>query len=90
MPISHVSLPVSSLSTSTDFYTAALKPLNYSLFLKFDATVGFAPKYGGPDFWIHQCPEEQKKDEKRPVQKTHVAFKGNTHAEVNAFYEAAL
>lgn len=58
--------------------------------MKMDATVGFAPKYDGPDFWIHQCPEEQAKKEKSSVQKTHVAFKGKSHGQVKAFYEAAL
>ena len=90
MPIAHISLPVSSIPNSTEFYLAALKPLNYSIFLKLDVTVGFAPKYDGPDFWIHQCPEEQAKEKKGQVQKTHVAFKGTSHAQVKAFYETAL
>lgn len=87
MPISHVSLPVSSLPTATAFYVAVLKPLNYDVFMKLDATVGFAPKYGGPDFWIHRCPEEKGQKE---VQKTHVAFVGKTRAQVRKFYETAL
>jgi catechol 2,3-dioxygenase-like lactoylglutathione lyase family enzyme len=89
MPIAHISLPVSSLPTSTAFYEAALKPLNYAVFRSFDATVGFAPKYGGPDFWIHRCPETEKRGEK-DVQKTHVAFIGKSRGEVKAVYEAAL
>jgi hypothetical protein len=55
--------------------------------VKLDATVGFAPKYGAPDFWIHRCPEEKGEKE---VQKTHVSFVGKTHAQVREFYEAAL
>jgi len=58
--------------------------------MKMDVTVGFAPKYDGPDFWIHQCPEEQKKEVKGEVQKTHIAFKGKSQGQVREFYEAAL
>ena len=90
MPLAHISLPVSSLSSSKAFYEAALKPLNYGVYMSLDATVGFAPKYGGPDFWIHQCPEEEKKGKGKQVQKTHVAFVGKSHAQVKAFYEHAL
>lgn len=88
MPIAHISVPVSSIPDSTAFYLAVLKPLKYDIFMKIDATVGFAPKYGGPDFWIHRCPEE--KGDGKEVQKTHVAFVGKSHGEVKAFYEAAL
>jgi hypothetical protein len=51
------------------------------------ATVGLAPKFDGPDVWLHKCPEQ--KDEKDVV-KAHVAFKGKSQKQVREFYEAAL
>jgi catechol 2,3-dioxygenase-like lactoylglutathione lyase family enzyme len=90
MPIAHVSLPVSSLPSSKAFYEAALKPLNYAVYMSLDAAVGFAPRYGGPDFWIHQCPEEEDGGNVKQAQKTHVALVGKSHAQVKEFYEAAL
>lgn len=50
MPLAHISLPVSSLPESTAFYTSLLKPLGYEVSLSFDGAVGFAPRFGAPDF----------------------------------------
>ena len=86
MPLAHVSLPVTSLAASTDFYLAALKPLGYGVFMKLDATVGMNTKYAGPDFWLHACPEAKEKG----VSKTHVAFVGSSKRAVQEFYDAAL
>lgn len=92
MPIAHISLPVTSLETSKTFYTAVLKPLGYEIYKEFDAVIGMAPKMGAPDFWMHLCPEAEKKVGKEgvKVQKTHIAFQGASKAMVRAFYEAAL
>jgi hypothetical protein len=87
MPISHVSLPVNSLSASRDFYLAALAPLKYNLFMENAATVGLEKKFNGPDFWLHKCPEQK---ESKEALKSHVAFAAKSHKQVKEFYEAAL
>ncbi|KAF8858871.1 Glyoxalase/Bleomycin resistance protein/Dihydroxybiphenyl dioxygenase [Acephala macrosclerotiorum] len=87
MPIAHISLPVSSLSASTAFYLAALKPLGYDVFMKHENTVGLTIKYDGPDFWLHYCPETGNE---KGISKTHIAFKGNSQKAVREFYQAAL
>lgn len=88
MPIAHISLPVSSLSSSTAFYLSALKPLGYDIFMKLEDTVGLTVKYDGPDFWLHQC--SHSKGAGNGVWKMHVAFKGSSERVVKEFYEAAL
>jgi catechol 2,3-dioxygenase-like lactoylglutathione lyase family enzyme len=91
MPLAHVSLPVSSLSASTAFYTTLLAPLGYGIYLSLEETVGMGPKYGAPDFWLHHCPT-QKEGEKAGggVSKTHVCFNASSQKQVKAFYEAGL
>jgi hypothetical protein len=87
MPIAHISLPVSSLSASRDFYLATLNTLSYGLFMEIEeVTVGLAPTFGGPDFWVTKCPEDTKK----VISKSHVAFTGKSQKQVREFYEAAL
>jgi len=87
MPIAHVSLPVSSLEDSTAFYLALLKPLGYDVFMKLEHVVGLTIKYAGPDFWLHECPEEK---EKVGVSKTHVAFAAPSKKAVHDFHAAGL
>jgi hypothetical protein len=88
MPIAHISIPVSSLSSSTTFYLSALKPLGYDIFMKVENAVGLTIKYDGPDFWLHQCPD--LKNGEKGVSKTHVAFKASSKRVVGEFWEAAL
>lgn len=89
MPISHVSLSVTSLPDSTGFYLAALKPLGYVLFLELDNQVGLKLKYGGPDFWLHKHPTAKDGQVVKGAG-VHVAFTGSSRGAVKAFYEAAL
>ncbi|KAE9375326.1 hypothetical protein N431DRAFT_334637 [Stipitochalara longipes BDJ] len=89
MPLGHVSLPVSSLSKSTAFYTTLLAPLKYGIYLQLEGTVGMGPKYGAPDFWLHHCPKVEE-GEKEGVSKTHVCFAASSQKQVKAFYEAGL
>ena len=89
MPLAHISLPVSSLAESTAFYTTLLAPLNYTIYLSLDSTIGLGPKYGAPDFWLHHCPKLAE-GEKEGVSKTHVCFAAGSKAQVRSFYEAGL
>ncbi len=89
MPLAHISLPVSSLSSSTTFYTTLLAPLNYVIDLQVEGAVGLGPKYGAPDFWLHHCPKVAE-GENEGVSKTHVCFAASSQKQVKAFYEAGL
>ncbi|MCJ1246364.1 hypothetical protein MMC30_003571 [Trapelia coarctata] len=90
MPIAHVSLPVSDLKASKAFYASTLAPLGYTLFTEIgDICVGFAPRFGAPDFWPRQCPD-QKTNGSTSFPKTHIAFQGSSKKAVHDFYEAAL
>jgi hypothetical protein len=88
MPIAHVGVNVQDAKASTAFYLAALAPFGYSIFKDIDHTVvGMAPKYGAPDFWIHQCPEHKTAG---AMAKTHVAFCASSRKVVDEFHKAAL
>src|SRR5208283_6125847 len=79
--IDHISIAVGNFEASKSFYAQALAPLGYKIVM----TPPHAPVAGfgvdKPDFWIH---------EGRATDKMHVAFSANSHAEVDAFYKAAL
>lgn len=87
--LDHVGIPVSDLARAKAFYTAALAPLGYSLFIEAPGqmtesglpAVGFS--FGGkPTFWIGgDCPLEPG---------VHIAFVANDRESVAAFYAAAL
>ena len=86
--IDHTGISVSDFAKSKAFYTRALASIGYQLILEFPASVtgssdvagfGVPPK---PDFWIASG---------RPnVPAVHVAFRAETRALVDAFYDAAL
>ncbi|WP_106639285.1 VOC family protein [Allosphingosinicella vermicomposti] len=87
--IDHIGLAVSDIARSRAFYEAALAPLGIAPLMTFGAdqsesggaTVGFG-KSNDPFFWIG--------DNERPWEGTHVAFRVETRAEVDAFHRAAL
>lgn len=59
MPLSHVTLTVASLPTSTSFFLSALQPLGYRFVDYAGRNVGFGAQSGAPaDFWLA---EEQPK-----------------------------
>jgi len=96
MALSHVSLPTGQkhFKEMRDFYVAILAPLGYRVFMEEeDKFLGMAPKYGGPDFWLH-CggTEFDKFDgnvEKRGG-RTHVAFQVNGTKAVYDWYKIAV
>jgi catechol 2,3-dioxygenase-like lactoylglutathione lyase family enzyme len=92
MTIGHISLPVSSLAKSTEFYLALLAPLKYQLFMEVPngKSVGLAPKYGAPDFWLHCCEEKNQGVEGKKKSVAHVAFAAPSQKAVREFYEAGL
>lgn len=86
--IDHIGLSVSDMAAARTFYSAALAPLRMSLLMEFPASVtgnadvaGFGAD-GKPFFWIS--------GEGKTVPHTHVAFRAESRAQVDAFFKAAL
>ena len=86
--IDHTGVIVSDFARSKEFYRRALEPIGYRMLAEFPAALtgstdvagfGVPPK---PDFWIANG---------RPnVPPVHIAFRVDTHAQVQAFFQAAL
>jgi catechol 2,3-dioxygenase-like lactoylglutathione lyase family enzyme len=79
--IDHTGVAVSDMARSRTFYAAALAPLGYALLMDFGEAAGFGVK-PKPDFWLGQG----KPGEPR----SHVAFRAESRAQVDAFHRAAL
>ena len=79
--IDHTGVAVSNVAKSKAFYRAALAPLGYTVIMEFEDAAGFGvpPK---PDFWMGKALSG--------VSHVHVAFRAETRAQVDAFYEAAI
>ena len=85
--IDHVILTVSDFKRSVAFYAKALKPLGITNFTDYEGRDGHPDLKGFGDgkrafFWL--------KEGKPDHQAVHVGFVAKDHAEVDAFYEAAL
>jgi catechol 2,3-dioxygenase-like lactoylglutathione lyase family enzyme len=86
--IDHTGVSVTDPVRSRAFYLAALAPLGYRELRVIPTSVtggvvvvgyGVPPK---PDFWLHEGTPQ--------TPRVHVAFRAATHAEVDAFYAAAM
>ncbi|KAF7123050.1 hypothetical protein CNMCM5793_001226 [Aspergillus hiratsukae] len=85
MPLSHMTLTVSHLPTSTSFFLSCLQPLGYQFIGRHDDYIGFGQKSGEPaDFWI----TEQKPGS--PAGAAHVAFPAPSKDAVGSFFISAL
>ncbi|PYH88903.1 hypothetical protein BO71DRAFT_413754 [Aspergillus ellipticus CBS 707.79] len=85
MPVSHLTLTVAHLPTSTSFFLSCLQPLGYQFIGRHDDYIGFGQKTGEPaDFWI----TEQKPG--APAGAAHVAFPATSKDAVSAFFINAL
>lgn len=86
--IDHTGVAVSDFKKSKAFYSAALKPIGYAMLMEIPAAVTKGTDVAGfgeapsPDFWIHGGSPNNP-----PV---HVAFRVNSRAMVDAFYQAAM
>lgn len=86
--IDHTGISVRDLAVSRAFYEAALAPLGYGVRLSLPDAVGLGglqPASGddpGGDFWLIQSAPM--------VPRSHIAFRAQSRAEVDAFYRAAL
>lgn len=77
----HLTLTVSNLPASAEFYALALAPLGYSKQLDFGEMLGFGSK-GKPAFWLKQGGAPQS-----PL---HLAFRSRDRKGVDGFHAAAL
>src|ERR1700722_18128129 len=85
--IDHVILTVSDFERSVAFYAQALKPLGITNFIDYQGRDGHPDLRGFGDgkkafFWL--------KEGKPDPQAVHVGFEAKDHAEVDAFYKAAV
>jgi catechol 2,3-dioxygenase-like lactoylglutathione lyase family enzyme len=85
--IDHIILTVSDFERSVAFYAKALKPLGITNFVDYEGHAGHPDLKGFGDgkrafFWL-------KKGKPDP-QAVHVGFVAQNHAEVDAFYKAAV
>ena len=87
--IDHMGVAVSDAARSKAFYEAALRPLGMKCLTEVSAeqngsggaAYGFGGA-GGGEFWVG--------DNEKVGEGTHVAFRAETRAQVDAFYEAAI
>lgn len=79
--IDHVTIKVSNLEVTKEFYLKALEPLGYKLLHAEGAFIGLG-KDNKADTWF--AASDQKSG---PV---HISWKADTKEEVEAFYKAAL
>jgi predicted lactoylglutathione lyase len=80
--IEHVSVPISNYKTATKFYTAALKPLGYTLYRKYPPMAAGFMEGGSTSFWLVQ--------KKGKVQPMHVALGSKSKKAVDDFYAKGL
>lgn len=79
--LDHIGSDVEDYETSKAFYRTALAPLGYRLIMEVKGWAGFGVG-GKPDLWI--------RGGKRTAPHVHVALRGDSRAQVRAFYDAAL
>ena len=81
--IDHFGIKVKDFTKSKDFYQKVLQPLGYQLAANFPQAASFVePNDCDPmgDFWLNQGKAEPQ----------YIAFHADTHAQVDAFYQAGL
>ncbi|KXG45737.1 uncharacterized protein PGRI_045930 [Penicillium griseofulvum] len=85
MPVSHITLTVSHLPTSTSFFLSCLQPLGYQFIGRHDDYIGFGQKQGEPaDFWMTETKPGS------PPGAVHVAFPAPSKDAVGSFFISAL
>ncbi len=81
--IDHITIEVSNLEKSKEFYEKAFEPLGYK--------ISFGKK---GIFWAFDVGdglfEMQQSESKSPLTRIHVAFRAKSREEVKKFYQAAL
>lgn len=81
MILDHLTITVSDFERAKRFYQQALESLGIAVIAEYDGYAGMG-KDGRPQFWFAQGNVGEHR--------THIAFSAGSHAEVDAFYRAAL
>ena len=84
--IDHLTLKVRDIQASIDFYSKALAPLGYVAKAHHEPTIGLGPEDDGAHSDFYLTPSED--GTASPV--THIAFRADDAAMVDAFYREAL
>ena len=77
----HIGLRTAEFARLKLFYEAALQPLALAVLAEYPGGVGFG-RDGQPAFWIGES--------ERAPSSVHIAFQAQSHADVDAFYAAAM
>ena len=80
--IEHISVPVSDYKKATAFYSAAIKPLGYTLWRKYPPMAAGYCEGESTSLWLVV--------KKGKVQPMHVALRGTSKKAVDAFHAKAL
>jgi catechol 2,3-dioxygenase-like lactoylglutathione lyase family enzyme len=83
--IDHVSIAVSDLAASAEFYAQVLEPLGLARLVERPATVGFGRNY--PEFWLNARPGMAPVG---PSPGAHVALRAPSETAVAEFHARAL
>lgn len=83
--IDHVSVAVSDLSLSSEFYEKVLEPLGLTLIERRDRTIGFGKKY--PEFWLNLREGVDPVPDDTGV---HICLRAPSEDAVRAFHDIAL
>ncbi|GFF59790.1 hypothetical protein IFM46972_11475 [Aspergillus udagawae] len=92
--LGHVSIRVSDLEASTEFYLRALRPLGFEA-MRFPTVVGLGPPVKSssapiPCFWLRQytpAPSNNHTEKPTPV---HISFYAPDRADVDKFHQLGL
>ena len=87
--IDHISLNVSNLEKSRDFYREALQPLGYEIIYDIQDVAAWGLGISGASLGEHKETRLWLSGD-GPVTKAHLAFRANSEGDVQAFYTAAL
>ena len=83
--IDHISLSVSDLGKSAEFYEKVLEPLGLKRMVVREETIGFGKKY--PEFWINARANLAPAPDNTG---NHVSLRAPTKEAVSSFHEMAL
>ena len=83
--IDHISIAVSNLPASADFYEKVFEPLGLMRIVERENTVGFGKKY--PEFWLNARPDMVATSADTG---DHICLRAPTRKAVVSFYETAI
>ena len=83
--IDHVSISVSRLAESADFYEQVLRKIGFTRLIDRRSTVGFGKRY--PEFWLNARSEMALVGDNSG---NHVCLRAPNQSAVKAFHETAL